>query len=117
MLLSIGMKEEQGPQCEHPLHPLPLCLQCSIYEEGADGNPETEHHLAYIKYYEERSKDNTVESKKLTWAKRRQGGVERYWYDIIDVKSILGPVFIVPRFGEWGSRSRPEDFYLCPWQW
>lgn len=76
-----------------------------------------EHHLAYIKYYEKGAKDHPTNSDRLHWAKKRMhGGGEGYWYDVIHVQSILGPVFIVPKFGDWTSGESTDTFYICPWQ-
>lgn len=90
---------------------------CSLFD--ANGNQEgDEHSLAYVKYYEVGSADIWTNSKQLTWAKkRRHGGGEDFWYDVVDVADILGPVFIVPSFKDTNEEGPAKDaFYVCPWQ-
>jgi hypothetical protein len=85
--------------------------------EAADGNTQgQEHSLAYVKYYQEREEDKWTNSKQLVWAKkRRHGGGEGFWYDVVDVADILGPVFVVPDLTNKAG-SPIDAFYICPWQ-
>lgn len=86
--------------------------------ETVDGNKQgQEHSLAYVKYYQEREEDKWTNSRQLTWAKqRRHGGGEGFWYDVVDVADILGPVFIVPNLESNTPGSAIDAFYVCPWQ-
>lgn len=94
-----------------------ILLIFSILEKGPGSQAGEEHHLAYVKYYVEGRKDNSTNSTTLTWEKKRMhGGGEGYSYDVIDVDSILGPVFVVPKFGDWRTGATSDGFYLCPWQ-
>jgi hypothetical protein len=89
----------------------------SFYETEAGNKQGSEHSVAYVKYYQTGAEDKWTNSQKLTWARqRRHGGGEGFWYDVIDVENILGPVFIVPNFADRDQGSGNDAFYVCPWQ-